>query len=344
MNSTKVSIPEPTQLYRRFVEPREKSKTGIVKMKGTSPILAHQNVLTFVSPILPPLRSPRHMRNAKTSDPATRISRLPTSLLHTPSTTETNHEGNNRGENVINPNLCVKSVAHESSRITRRRVLKQLTAAAVVTLLPASPPVRHSAQAADVPLTTSHQVYLDISIAGRPADRVTIELFDQAAPATTKTFKSLASGTLRDRTGQTAGYRYAQASRVLKGKCVYLGRLNQIDAANQSPGTPQRLQRLVQFPVNSDNNDITHDKAGLVSMPKGGNFEFAILAQPMPELNETNIVIGRVVNGMETVEKLVNVPTNKKTIRDGYRKIGQVIGDARANVPVRWIAMSDRQD
>lgn len=311
-------------------------------MKGTSPVFAHQNVLTFVAPVLPPLRRPRRMCNAKTSNPTTRILSLSVFSLHNTSTTDTNHDGSNRGGDVINPNVCVKSVTRESSCITRRCMLQQLTAVAVVTLLPASLSARHPAQAADVPLATSHRVYLDISIAGRPADRVTIELFDQAAPATTKTFESLASGTLRDRRGQTVGYRYAQASRVLKGKCVYLGRLNQIDAVNQSPGTPQRLQRLVQFPVNSDNNDITHDKAGLVSMPKGGNFEFAILAQPMPELNETNIVVGRVVNGMETVEKLVNVPTNKKTIRDGYRKIGKVIGDARANVPVRWTALSDR--
>lgn len=305
---------------------------SIVTMETTLP---HQNVLTFLTPTLSPLRRPRHECNSKTS--TTRFPSLLTCSSYTTLKAKAGLEGDNGRKKEMTPNVRVGSVVCRSSCITRRRMLQQLIATAAVISLPASLPSQHFARAADIPLSSSHRVYFDISVAGRPVDRVTIELFSQAAPKTAKAFESLASGTLRDRTGRTAGYRYAQASRVLKGKCVYLGRLNQIDAVNQSPGTPQRLQRLVQFPVNSDSNDIKHDHAGLVSMPKGGNFEFAILAQPMPELDETNIVIGRVVDGMKAVEKLTNVPTNKKTIRDGYRKIGQAIGDARANVQVCWL-------
>lgn len=224
-----------------------------------------------------------------------------------------------------------RSILHAS--VSRRNVLKQIIVltTANVLLKPLKTPLL-SIAAEDG--QQSPHIYFDMSIAGRPAGRVTIELYGDAAPASSKTFQALVAGNLGNRSGQKAGYRYAQGSRILKGKCVYLGRLNQIDAVNQSPGTPQRQQRLVEYPVNSDHNDISHDSPGLLTVSKGGSFEFGILAQPMPELDQDNIVIGHVVDGMDVVNQLVNVPTNRKTIRDGYRKIGKAIGDARANVQV----------
>lgn len=195
----------------------------------------------------------------------------------------------------------------------------------------------HSASfSAQEDVTGPRQVFLDISVSGRPKGRITIELFYDQAPASARTFDKLANGTLRNRSGRTASYRYSQGSRVVPNSRVYLGRLNQIDAVNQSPGTPQRQQPVIEYPYNEDRNSISHDRPGLVTLYKGGSFEFAILAKPEPDLDSTNTVIGCVVGGMDVVDSLVHIPTNRKTIRDGYRNIGKFIGDPRANVQVSW--------
>lgn len=180
------------------------------------------------------------------------------------------------------------------------------------------------------------KVYFDISVAGQPKGRITIALVRDAAPASADTFAALANGTLRDRTGRTAGYNRSVGSRVVAGKRVYLGRVNQIDELNQRPGTPQRQQRSVAYPSNEDRNDLVHDRPGVVSVSKGGSFEFSISATPDPDVDEESTVIGYVVEGMEVVDQLVKVPTNRKTIRDGYRNIGKAIGDPRANVQVSF--------
>lgn len=184
------------------------------------------------------------------------------------------------------------------------------------------------------------QVFFDITVNGREKGRITIALYSDQAPATARTFVQLAKGTLRNRTGRTAGYRYSQASRVIRNNRVYLGRLNQIDAVNQTPGTPQRQQKIVEFPHNNDQNDLSHNQRGLVTVQKGGSFEFAILAKPDVDLDASNTVIGYVVDGMDVVDFLVNIPTNRKTIRDGYRNIGKFIGDPRAKVQVTWPILS----
>ena len=60
--------------------------------------------------------------------------------------------------------------------------------------------------------TSSHRVYLEISVAGRPRGRVVLRLDPTLAPVSTATVEALATGTLRRRSGRTAGYRYSQAS------------------------------------------------------------------------------------------------------------------------------------
>ncbi|KAI0562292.1 cyclophilin type peptidyl-prolyl cis-trans isomerase [Gracilaria domingensis] len=218
--------------------------------------------------------------------------------------------------------------------LARRQVLQML-------LLSVAMPVPahvHTAPlvAAAAAASGSDRVFFEVSVAGRPAGRFVVELFADAAPVSVDTFKKLVDGSLRNRSGRTAGYRYAQASRVIAGKHVELGRVKQIDALNQQPGIPQRQILTVQVPENRDSNQLSHDSKGLVSVQRGGSFEFSVLLAPDAELDESHLVIGRVVDGMNVIDVLGKVPTNRKTIRDGYRNIGRAIGDARAKVDVRY--------
>lgn len=221
----------------------------------------------------------------------------------------------------------------QTLKSSRRSFIQKVSAAVIALPLVQVPNVPVEA-GKEAPQKNGHRVFVDISIVGKPKGRITIDLFPNEAPGSVDTFENLISGTLRNRKGRIAGYRYSQATQVIPHSRVYLGRLNQIDSLNQASGTPQRQQVVVEAPLNNDKNDLLHDRPGLVSVEKGGGFEFVITAKPDPALDETNIVIGEVVDGMDLVNTLVNVPINRKTIRDGYRSVGKAIGDPRAKVQV----------
>ena len=209
---------------------------------------------------------------------------------------------------------------------TRRQALSILLSTSISIL----PSVRTNASPQE-----TDRVFFDVNLAGKPIGRITIALFGNDAPASVDTFTKLMEGNLRSRSGRTAGYQYSQGSKVIAGKRVELGRVKQIDQLNQQPGRPQRQEVVVRLPENRDDNRISHDQPGLVSVQRGGSFEFSIMLDSCPEMDNDHIVIGRVVDGMDVVKKLEKVPINQKTIRDGYRNIGKAIGDARANVDVR---------
>lgn len=208
---------------------------------------------------------------------------------------------------------------------SRRRLLSSALSLSAIAVLPTMS--RASAVA-------TNTVFMDISVAGNPAGRVVIALYAQEAPVSVDTFVKLINGTLRNRGGKTAGFKYSQAAKVVPDKRVELGRVKQIDALNQQPGLPQRQTVGVDVPENRDANQLHHDMSGLVSVRRGGSFEFSLMLAPDQAMDEQNLVIGRVVEGMDVVERLGKVPTNRKTIRDGYRSLGKAIGDARAKVDV----------
>lgn len=180
-----------------------------------------------------------------------------------------------------------------------------------------------------------------------------IGLFGEDAPQSVAAFKKVCDGSLRGRGGRTVGYAGSQAWRILQGERIDLGRVKQIDEINQSPGTPQRQLVLVEVPENNDANDITHDVAGTVSVKKGGGkFEFIITpnGSSAASLDGENVVIGRVLEGLPIVATLDKAPTNQKTPRDGFRKVGRLIGDGRAKLDVSrkvsalWFPLSSLLD
>lgn len=181
------------------------------------------------------------------------------------------------------------------------------------------------------------RVYFDVAIGGRPAGRLVVGLFGDAAPASTATFKALAAGRLRGRAGRTVGYKYSTVWRVRKGARLDFGRVVQIDALNQLPGTPQRVDVGVEVPLNADATGL-RDVVGAVSGPAGGGaFEWRVnvgagaAIEPAPGEPET-LVFGRVLDGWDVLDAIGGVAVNQKTMRDGFKKVGKVIGDSRANV------------
>lgn len=159
-------------------------------------------------------------------------------------------------------------------------------------------------------------------------------LFGEDAPEGADVFARLADSSLRDRRGRLASYRYATVSRILPAR-IELGRSAAVSTlVDQQPGRPQRLPQRVQLPSVADDNRIAHDRRGLVSVKRGGSFEFSILLTPDRSLDDEFMVIGVVEEGFDVIDALARVSTNKPTVPDGYRAVGRLIGDSRAKLDV----------
>ena len=62
---------------------------------------------------------------------------------------------------------------------------------------------------------------------------------------------------------------------------------------------------------------------------------FAMTTHPVPELDATNLVVGRVVEGQEFVEALEALPRVKDNSGSAFFQAGKAAGDKRADVAER---------
>jgi cyclophilin family peptidyl-prolyl cis-trans isomerase len=104
--------------------------------------------------------------------------------------------------------------------------------------------------------------------------------------------------------GQDKGvnYDYAQVWRIVKGERIDFGSVAGRFIAREFP-TWEETQP----------NNLKHDRPGIVSVRKGSDsgFSFTITPAGNTNLNESHIVIGQVLEGMDVVEALNNVPVVK---------------------------------
>ena len=142
-----------------------------------------------------------------------------------------------------------------------------------------------------------------------------IGLYGEAAPESVALFQGLCgSGTLPPE----LRYRSSSCTRIEQGKSIVCGRLSagsaaRIDREIDATGyVRSSLVSLAEQYTTADANALSHDRAGLVSMKKGGGqFEFVLTPAANPALDASNIVIGEVISGRELLQALDNVPTRR---------------------------------
>ena len=159
------------------------------------------------------------------------------------------------------------------------------------------------------PAITS-QAYLDVSIARQKPQRVTLGLYGTAAPGATKFFLSVCKGDY----GDGVSYDGSQVSLVQKDELITVGKLAYGGGkSTEIKDGKIRAYNLAERFVNTDTNDLKHDTPGLVSVPKrGGTFEFNISPKPNLDLDEENLVIGRVTQGMEVIDEINDIPVSRE--------------------------------
>ncbi|KAJ0229446.1 Peptidyl-prolyl cis-trans isomerase CYP26-2 [Hirschfeldia incana] len=203
------------------------------------------------------------------------------------------------------------------------------------------------------------KAFLDVSIGGEPVGRIVIGLYGDDVPAGTARFSSIVSG--------KAGisYRRKEFVKIMPGYVQHGGIRSYGADADRATAAAGSLQNLVEEWERGRRGERCKEvKAGSVGIvvrdplkppPKtklvatngklevqeeemavGPNgTEFVITAVDSPELEESVLVIGEVLEGMGVVEKMREVKTVRDNTSSPYFKVAKVIGDKRAVVAER---------
>ncbi|CAH8334577.1 unnamed protein product [Eruca vesicaria subsp. sativa] len=203
------------------------------------------------------------------------------------------------------------------------------------------------------------KAFIDVSIGGEPAGRIIIGLYGDDVPAGTARFSSIVSG----RAG--ISYRRKEFVKIMPGYVQHGGIRSYGADAERATAAAGSLQSLVEEWERGKRGERCKEvKAGSVGIvvrdplkppPKtklvatngklevqeeevavGPNgTEFVITAVDTPELEESVLVIGEVLEGMGVVEKMREVKTVRDNTSSPYFKVAKVIGDKRAVVAER---------
>lgn len=180
------------------------------------------------------------------------------------------------------------------------------------------PPSSSSPSSSSVP--KRKKVFMDISLDKEPIGKIVIELANDILPLTSKNFLLLCQGIGQEGgnvASTTLGYKGSKIHRIVKGAGIVGGDLS-TSTSTSSPSFSEKPRRKERGEGNhsalgarffhDEGFMIPHSAPGLVSMVSAGvhrnGSHFYISTQACPHLDGRSVVFGRVVKGMEVVEKV----------------------------------------
>jgi peptidyl-prolyl cis-trans isomerase B (cyclophilin B) len=217
-----------------------------------------------------------------------------------------------------------------------------------------APPLRTATAA--TPAEGRQRVYFDMLVDGEPSGRIVVELYDDV-PVGAARFADLAQGK------QGVGYRRTKFDAINENFVRHAG-LRRLSFGSEQETALTGGDGVEQLEVELESGAHRHTESGEVSLvvrtdkplpvktkltayrgklvevteqlgEKPNGTAFAITLRAMPSLDQTNLVVGKVVEGMDVVQALAALPSVKDNSTSGYVKTAKFIGDRRADVAIR---------
>jgi peptidyl-prolyl isomerase D len=185
------------------------------------------------------------------------------------------------------------------------------------------------------PKPSRPRVFFDITIGGRPAGRVTMELYSDLVPKTAENFRCLCTGEKGiGKTGKPLHYKGSIFHRVIKQFMIQGGDFTAGDGTGGESIYGAKFEDEA-FPKK-------HERPFLLSMANAGpntnGSQFFVTTVPTPHLDGKHVVFGEVLNGKAVVRQIENLSTQSgdKPTKDAIiADCGELTGDAALAADVK---------
>lgn len=160
--------------------------------------------------------------------------------------------------------------------------------------------------ASDDTKPTRPRVFFDISIGGKPAGRIAMELYSDLVPKTAENFRCLCTGEKGvGKSGKPLHYKGSIFHRVIKQFMIQGGDFTAGDGTGGESIYGEKFEDEA-FPKK-------HDRPFLLSMANAGantnGSQFFLTTVPTPHLDGKHVVFGEVLNGKSVVRQIENLRT-----------------------------------
>ena len=176
---------------------------------------------------------------------------------------------------------------------------------------------KYSASKFPMPFGEGATCFLEFSIGGEARGKVIVKLYEDKTPIAAENFRCLCTGEKgMGRSMKALCYKNSQVHRVVPSFCVQLGDFTKGNGTGGESIYPPNSEHGDTWGKFKDEGFMQHSKKGLLSManngPNANGSQFFFTLRAISHLDGKHVVFGEVVRGMDVIETLAKIPTDKK--------------------------------